>query len=77
VDEPQLKSARRWPLAIMGAFLAGAILWGLWMIKFVHQIQERQNNVFYSPAAGQKPAVPAKGTNFSTNDASSISNTAK
>lgn len=50
-----------WPALFISAFAVGAVLWGVWMIKFVRQTRENRGDNFFVPMnAHPLPVVPAK-----------------
>jgi sulfatase modifying factor 1 len=51
-----------WPAIFLGAFAFGAVLWGVWMVKFVRQTREnRDNGNFIVPINTHPlPVVPQK-----------------
>src|SRR5579863_1904133 len=63
----------RWPLFFWAAFGLGAILWGLWMVKFVRQTRRDPANDFFvprdnpAPQISTNPAAPPTNAAANTN----------
>jgi sulfatase modifying factor 1 len=62
----------RWPLIFWAAFGLGAVLWGLWMVKFVRQTRRDPANDFFVPRDNTAPQI---STNPAAPSASAAANT--
>lgn len=73
----ELKSGRkltRWPIFFWTAFGLGALLWGLWMIKFAHQTRRDRSNDFFVPRDYPAPQTSTNARAPRTGDASPNTN---
>jgi hypothetical protein len=67
VDQEQKRKPLFWPSLFGGAFLLGAILWGLWMAHIVQKTREIRDSGFFVPMAGQTPPTPPNPAPVSSN----------
>jgi hypothetical protein len=58
VDNQQKRKPRFWPALFGGAFLAGGILWCVWMWFIVQKTRASRDNSFFVPIAGQTLPEP-------------------
>src|ERR1700761_1564113 len=55
MNEVQQKPPIFWPVVFLTAFGFGAVLWGVWMVKFVIQTRAAQSQHFSPPTMGVQP----------------------
>ena len=57
-DNPQRKP-RFWPVLFLVAFLLGAALWGIWMIRIIQQTRDSRADPFFVPISTNTNSLPA------------------
>ena len=67
-DEPK-PAPPRWPMYFWTAFGLGALLWGLWMVKFVRQTRRDRSNDFFVPRDNPVPQISTNSAPPPTNAA--------
>jgi hypothetical protein len=67
MNETRQRKPPFWPVIFVSAFLLGAILWGLWMTKFIQQTRARRSNGFFVPMSNAPPFTPTAMPGSPTN----------